>query len=61
MRDRGYVQGHEPEDDEGAGGSGEGGLAETTTGVAQRVCAEEVVAAADTEGVTQRWEGCTGG
>ena len=43
------------------GGSGEGGLAETTTGVAQRVCAEEVVAAADAEGVTQRWEGCTGG
>ena len=43
------------------GGSEEGGLAETTTGVAQKVCAEGVVAAADTEGVTQRWEGCTGG
>ena len=43
------------------GGSEEGGLAETTTGVAQRACVEEVVAAADTEGVTQRWEGCTGG
>lgn len=27
----------------------------------KKVCAEEVVAAADTEGVTQRWEGCTGG